>query len=47
MPLWLILTGIAAAYALLLVFTWGLCRAASIHQNNEKGQESWPPSPRP
>jgi hypothetical protein len=38
MTLSFILAGIVLLYVLLLVFTWGLCRAASMHPNNEKGE---------
>ena len=38
MPLWLLLAGIAAAYGVLLVYTWGLCPAAHMHSNSEQGE---------
>ena len=37
MTLALLLTGIVLLYALGLVFTWGLCRAASLEPRDQEG----------
>ena len=37
MTLALILAGIALVYAMALVFTWGLCRAASLEPRDQEG----------
>lgn len=38
MTLALLLTGIVLLYALGLVFTWGLCRAASLSSRDDRGE---------
>lgn len=38
MTLALLIAGIVLLYGLLLVFTWGLCRAASLSSRDDRGE---------